>query len=908
MLSIISLDLGGKNTGFFSFTDYIKKSQSGTIIHSDSFGLSQVNRRAKRHGKRNKLRNKQAKRLFLLILQKVYGLEIKFLPDCILGLFNRRGYTYASFELKKDKIENLESDELREFLEEEFGEIEQESLEDFLAIMVSDEESFKNFIAKFKEFKASKVVKENKVKSIQSGLKTIEEILENHDKELTQGNLPRKKYFDELNAFIDSSLEVYKFFNQNNLNLAKMKNLIGNLSNFQLKQPRRYFNDKNMTQGDIWDAEKLHKITKRFIVSWHTKKPEDAKRRLELLSKLNKENIITFLTTTDPENTIPPYDDMNNRGAVKCHSLRLNVEYLNAHLPEWRVIVKKLANENLYEDLSLCTSSNDDNDATLLHRILDTSSQIDPYRLRADSIDGYVDTLGEKLSLELRKFAKNYYELVRTKVRTGIWTKNDAMFKRCDKNPPYKNNQIHNLLAEILGAKVSKEQFDKFEQELWRMKFDNKKLSTYCEKIEKLRKSSGNSFKSDIAELQSKVKDKLDKADKDNLKLLDEKILDEWSKKIAEFFNIEDKTRFCNYFSMAQLYTIIETKRAGFNKTCKFCSEENRFRSKTSTQLDNETGEIFKNANCQRLPSDTQRPFSGKIERYLDKLGYDIAKIKAKELENVTQNEIELKIILEQNRFEYEESIISAKIKNAKAEAKINLASAVKRHEKSIEDKNDRIKGFNDGICLYCGHGIESGGEIDHILPRSYTLRQYGTVFNGEGNLLYVHQKCNQDKLDKRKHLGELKGDIPSEKWIEENIPTSYKSFSTLSPNEQKAFRFALFLDENNDSYKKVFKLLKTDQSARVNGTQKYLAKKISEKLKNLCPDKDFNLEIKLVDAEELGRFRTVYAEQDPNLKKEEKQTPSSHAIDAVLAYLIAEIKPSKNKKLPTATLYNNIA
>ena len=105
--SIISLDLGGKYTGFFSFTSNsisnIDDFQSGTIIYDESFGLSQVIRRGKRHTKRNNLRNKLVKRLFLLILQKYYGLKIDFLPDEILGLFNKRGYTYASFEIKENE-------------------------------------------------------------------------------------------------------------------------------------------------------------------------------------------------------------------------------------------------------------------------------------------------------------------------------------------------------------------------------------------------------------------------------------------------------------------------------------------------------------------------------------------------------------------------------------------------------------------------------------------------------------------------------------------------------------------------------------------------------------------------------------------------------------------------------------
>ncbi|AXX84664.1 hypothetical protein [Aliarcobacter skirrowii] len=120
--SIISLDLGGKNTGFFSCTtndfNNLKNFQSGTIIYDESFILSQVNRRGKRHTKRNNLRRKLAKRLFLLILKEHYKLKIDYLPDEILALFNKRGYTYASFELSDEEQESLSSNILSDTLQQ----------------------------------------------------------------------------------------------------------------------------------------------------------------------------------------------------------------------------------------------------------------------------------------------------------------------------------------------------------------------------------------------------------------------------------------------------------------------------------------------------------------------------------------------------------------------------------------------------------------------------------------------------------------------------------------------------------------------------------------------------------------------------------------------------------------------
>ena len=214
--------------------------------------------------------------------------------------------------------------------------------------------------------------------------------------------------------------------------------------------------------------------------------------------------------------------------------------------------------------------------------------------------------------------------------------------------PAAQDKSIHNLVAGILGVKLDEARFTEFEKELWSAKVGNKKLSAYCKNIEELRKTHGNMFKQ-VVEVGE---------DKDVLKY--QKDLEFWTTKIAEFFGIdsERKQRFNNLFSMAQLHTVIDTPRSGFSSTCKWCTAENRFRSETAFYND-ETGEVYNKATatCQRLPADTQRPFSGKIERYIDKLGFELAKIKAKELEGVEAEEIKVQIILEQNKFAYEESI-----------------------------------------------------------------------------------------------------------------------------------------------------------------------------------------------------------------------------------------------------------
>lgn len=929
LVSPISVDLGGKNTGFFSFTDSLDNSQSGTVIYDESFVLSQVGRRSKRHSKRNNLRNKLVKRLFLLILQEHHGLSIDVLPDEIRGLFNKRGYTYAGFELDEKKKDALESDTLKEFLSEKLQSIDRDSdVEDFLNQIASNAESFKDYKKGFEAVFASATHSPNKklelkdelkseygenAKELLAGLRVTKEILDEFDKQENQGNLPRAKYFEELGEYIATNEKVKSFFDSNSLKLTDMTKLIGNISNYQLKELRRYFNDKEMEKGDIWIPNKLHKITERFVRSWHPKNDADRQRRAELMKDLKSKEIMELLTTTEPVMTIPPYDDMNNRGAVKCQTLRLNEEYLDKHLPNWRDIAKKLNYGKFSDDLAASTVKGYSEDSTLLHRLLDTTKEIDIYELRGKKPnDLLVKTLGQSDANRLHEFAQNYYELIRQKVRVGIWTSSDNMLKRCNHNPPHKKNQIHNLVAGILGVKLDEAKFAEFEKELWSAKVGNKKLSAYCKNIEELRKTHGNTFKIDIEELRKKDPAELSKEEKAKLRLTDDVILNEWSQKIANFFDIDDKhrQRFNNLFSMAQLHTVIDTPRSGFSSTCKWCTAENRFRSETDFDND-ETGEMYNKpmATCQRLPADTQRPFSGKIERYIDKLGYELAKIKAKELEGMEAKEIKVPIILEQNAFEYEESLRKSKtgsndrvINSKKDRDGKKLAKAKETAEDRLKDKDNRIEAFSGGICPYCGDTIGDDGEIDHILPRSHTLKIYGTVFNSEGNLIYVHQKCNQAKADSIYKLSDIKAGV-SAQWIEEQVANikGYKTFSVLSAEQQKAFRYALFLQNDNEAYKKVVDWLRTDQSARVNGTQKYLAKKIQEKLTKMLPNKHLSFEFILADATEVSELRRQYARQNPLLAKAEKQAPSSHAIDAVMAFVARYQKVFKDGTPPNA-------
>ena len=66
--------------------------------------------------------------------------------------------------------------------------------------------------------------------------------------------------------------------------------------------------------------------------------------------------------------------------------------------------------------------------------------------------------------------------------------------------------------------------------------------------------------------------------------------------------------RIQNAFSLAQLYTIIETERAGFTSTSIAVHKENYWRMTANKG----------NAICCRLPSDSISPFDGVLRKSLD--------------------------------------------------------------------------------------------------------------------------------------------------------------------------------------------------------------------------------------------------------------------------------------------------
>ena len=186
--------------------------------------------------------------------------------------------------------------------------------------------------------------------------------LENIRKELDSGGRHRSKYFEEVENVLskqDHEEPYLEKFCKNlhsdqyaNLNAKKLVNLIGNLSNLELKPLRKYFNDKAHAKADYWSEKRFAKIYCRWILGeWRVgSKDKDKKDDADysykdlcndLKNKVGtthniKASIIDFFLELEPCRTIPPYQDNNNRRPPKCQSLILNPKFLDAKYPQWQ--------------------------------------------------------------------------------------------------------------------------------------------------------------------------------------------------------------------------------------------------------------------------------------------------------------------------------------------------------------------------------------------------------------------------------------------------------------------------------------------------------------------------------------------------------------------------------------------
>ena len=873
----ISVDMGAKYNGVFIIKtndkEILNKRAKCIIVDKkdkSNITFSKVSRRANRHKVRNIKRRKLAKRLLWEILDKKSFTKEQ--QESIQGLLNNRGYTYLSTSSEFEQLQ----DESFDFMQRYFTDIKDLKTKDDFLMFLSDE-NFDNEkeLLIFLDNQIEMLDKENKKKKsdfykefrenhsiIKSDLKALKEFFIDIKDEILTGSKPRKKYLNE----IKDEIEKYDFIQDK----ESFFNLIGNISNLQLRVLRKYFDKKF---DDRFDDEKLHKKLNDYFKRFHDK--EFKTKVFEVFNKTK--NSKDFLKTCPPFLTIPPYEDMNNKKSYKCNSMLIKDELITDTLKQ---SIDALLKEDAFKIV------NDDNLTypQKLQRILDINSKIirkeiyprNVFKHQKDNSDirWYQNLLGENFD-EFSRFAKRYYS-EEDKITKGIYNDN-FLFKKCNKNTPHKNNIKHTLLKPIYSYEFSKEEADKLIEDVKKVRG----LQTSLKRVSEEAKNYQNSFYHIIEACfnnEKCIEDKNIKAIVKNLNknLQDLKaILNDKDTYLSTIEKIDNSNlkRVLNIFK--QTYEILFKDLSGFNKTCKSCTIENSIRSDENSAI------------AKRLLSDVAKPIDGMLDMILDRISWEIVKdISKDDIKDINN----LEIILEQNRFEFEENLIDIKKSNN---------NQIKQKKREYKDS------LNVNICPYTGKKFTKG-DWDHILPRSKEL------FNSKANLIYCSPEGNRDikknqdftlEMINPKHLKAVFGKDKSLEDIKEIIKKEvenieidkFTNFDNLKLNQQKALRYALFL-KGTETFKKALKIIKQDKIKTIsNGTQKRLARKIYEKLNIKFPDlmKSVDANVKVIDNKEISATRkelSVNKETGEinHLYKEDIQDTHSHCIDAMVAFYLA--------------------
>jgi|GEM_PF-5444063 len=466
---VLGIDLGAKSTGVFAAnvdaSGNIESRFGATIVLDNSKHiLGQSDRRAFRHTRRNVKRRKLAKRLFRVLLNEIgwepkalIGERIKQnLEDFLMGLLNRRGYTYS--DLRSNEDESTEcSDFLKSYLEKKLGfpvsdlnefkqalfslgnTVEKVNESNFESLRIDLEDNFveqkllvkKPSIDIFKDPEFEKIFGVFQVGQIDTrkgkqpglsedhkqfidGIKFLREAYEDYSID-RMGHVHRFNYIKNIESYIDKNwAQISQFLNTKNnksLNLSSttFSALVCNISNMQLRVLRKYFNKLEYSeQGDQYESDRFIKLYRRWITSWRVDDTDVEKKqaRKELLAYLavairDRKPAINVLLEINGMKTVPPYEDQDNRRPPKTKTLVLSLDALNTlYGKKWQSWVRSFEKLNVLVSADLHENTYGVGglgiEAHKLQRVLDFT-KVGFILNRSDSIDL------QRLSVEFKK-------------------------------------------------------------------------------------------------------------------------------------------------------------------------------------------------------------------------------------------------------------------------------------------------------------------------------------------------------------------------------------------------------------------------------------------------------------------------------------------------------------------------
>lgn len=971
----VGLDLGGTYTGTFITShpsdeaEHRDHSSAFTVVNSEKLSFSSKSRTAVRHRVRSYKGFDLRRRLLLLVaeyqlLQKKQTLapeERENLRIALSGYLKRRGYARTEAEIDTSVLESLDPSVFSSApsFTNFFNDLEPLNIQ-WEAIANSPETAralnkelsgqkeadFKKYIkTSFPEYSAKEILA-NYVEGRRAILDASKYIANLQ----SLGHKHRSKYLSYILQDMKRDSRITRlseaFGSTDNL-----WRIIGNISNLQERAVRWYFNDAKFEQGqEQLDASKLRNVLIRALKYLRSNDKEWSASQKQIIQSLeSSDNELDVLAGLDPDRTIPPYEDQNNRRPPEDQTLYLNPKALSSEYGDkWKSWANKFAAAYplLTEDLSEILENTDrksrikirsdvlpDSDYRLsyiLQRALDRSIALDECSIRrtAEDFENGVVIKNEKLEEvlsghqleEFLEFANRYYQET-AKAKNGLWFPENALLERADLHPPMKNKILHVIVGQALG--ISPTKGTEFIDKIWNSKVKGRStVRSICYAIENERKTYGPYFSEDYKFVKTALKE--DKTEKELskkfaavIKVL--KMVHEVVPFIGKELQLSDEaqSKFDNPYSLAQLYNLIETERNGFSKVSLAAHLENAWRM---TMTDG-------SAQCCRLPADCVRPFDGFIRKAIDRNSWEVAKRIAEEVKksvDFTNGTVKIPVAVEANSFNFTASLTDLKYIQLKEQKLKKKLEDIQRNEENQEkrwlSKEERIRSDSHGICAYTGHPLDDVGEIDHIIPRSLTLKKSESIYNSEVNLIFVSAQGNQEKKNNiyllsnlaknyltavfgTSDLSQITNEIESTV-LQLKAAGRLGYFDLLSEKERACARHALFLNSDSEARRAVVDVLGSRRKASVNGTQAWFVRSIFSKVRQALAawtqetGNELIFDAISVPAVDSSDMRKRFAEYRPEFRKPKVQPVASHSIDAMCIYLAACSDPFKTKRM----------
>lgn len=971
----VGLDLGGTYTGTFITShpsdeaEHRDHSSAFTVVNSEKLSFSSKSRTAVRHRVRSYKGFDLRRRLLLLVaeyqlLQKKQTLapeERENLRIALSGYLKRRGYARTEAETDTSVLESLDPSVFSSapsftnfFNDSEPLNIQWEAIANSpetasalnKELSGQKEADFKKYIkTSFPEYSAKEILV-NYVEGRRAILDASKYIANLQ----SLGHKHRSKYLSDILQDMKRDSRITRlseaFGSTDNL-----WRIIGNVSNLQERAVRWYFNDAKFEQGqEQLDAGKLRNVLIRALKYLRSNDKEWSASQKQIIQSLeSSDNELDVLAGLDPDRTIPPYEDQNNRRPPEDQTLYLNPKALSsAYGDKWKSWANKFAAAYplLTEDLSEILENTDrksrikirsdvlpDPDYRLsyiLQRALDRSIALDECSIRrtAEDFENGVVIKNEKLEEvllghqleEFLEFANRYYQET-AKAKNGLWFLENALLERADLHPPMKNKILHVIVGQALG--ISPTKGTEFIDKIWNSKVKGRStVRSICNAIENERKTYGPYFSEDYKFVKTALKEgktekELSKKFAAVIKVL--KMVHEVVPFIGKELQLSDEaqSKFDNPYSLAQLYNLIETERNGFSKVSLAAHLENAWRM---TMTDG-------SAQCCRLPADCVRPFDGFIRKAIDRNSWEVAKRIAEEVKksvDFTNGTVKIPVAVEANSFNFTASLTDLKYIQLKEQKLKKKLEDIQRNEENQEkrwlSKEERIRSDSHGICAYTGHPLDDVGEIDHIIPRSLTLKKSESIYNSEVNLIFVSAQGNQEKKNNIYLLSDLAknyltavfgtSDLSQITNEIESTVLQLKAagrlgyFDLLSEKERACARHALFLNSDSEARRAVVDVLGSRRKASVNGTQAWFVRSIFSKVRQALAawtqetGNELIFDAISVPAVDSSDMRKRFAEYRPEFRKPKVQPVASHSIDAMCIYLAACSDPFKTKRM----------